>query len=105
MYDTDRAAFTIAEFCFRNHLSKPLYYKERDLGRGPKEMRIGTSVRITVAAEREWQRLRENPEGEEKAEIAATAGAMRERAVKAVAKSVASPHHISRRRGRAETAA
>jgi hypothetical protein len=50
-----RAAFTKREFCQRNAISLPFYYKLRKMGRGPREM-LG---RITVDAERDWQKERE----------------------------------------------
>ena len=49
----EHAAFSIAEFCSRNHISRPRYHRMRSQGRGPKEMRIGLNlIRITNAAER-----------------------------------------------------
>ena len=53
----ERAAYTIPEFCFRNHISRPAYHRLRAQGRGPVEMRIGLNIiRITAEAERDWQR-------------------------------------------------
>ena len=58
----ERAAYTIAEFCFRNHISRPAYHRLRAEGRGPVEMRIGLNViRITAEAERDWQRRMQEP--------------------------------------------
>jgi hypothetical protein len=92
----ERVAFPVPVFCGRNNLSEPSYYKMRAQGLGPKEMRIGTKVLITLAAEAEWQRARENPKGAEAAEIARTAKALQKRARRAAAKSIASPLHVSR---------
>ena len=59
----ERVAYTIAEFCFRNSISRPTYHRLRSQGRGPTEMRIGLNlIRITADAEREWQqRLQRAP--------------------------------------------
>lgn len=50
------SAFTIAQFCARNQISQAHYFNQRAAGKGPREMRIGRSVRITPDAERDWQR-------------------------------------------------
>jgi hypothetical protein len=47
---------TVDEFCRSNRISRSFYYKMRRLGIGPDEMRYGTIVRITHAAELAWQR-------------------------------------------------
>ena len=51
------------EFCRRNHISEPTYYKLRARGLGPKEMRLGSAVRITRTSELDWQEARSNPVG------------------------------------------
>ena len=91
----EHAAFSIAEFCSRNHISRPMYHRMRSAGRGPKEMRIGLNLtRITNAAEREWQLRMQEPNAD--FERRATA-----RAVKAGDAAVKSSKHISKaRRGR-----
>jgi hypothetical protein len=93
----ERVVFTIKEFCRRNGISVPTYGELRARGRGAKEMRIGTKVLITLSAEAEWQRARENPVGKEAEEIARTAKALQERGRKAAKKAVASPRHVSHR--------
>jgi len=100
----ERAAFTISEFCRRHGISRPTYFKERDLGRGPKEMRFGAVVRISSAAEAEWQRERENPQGAEAEAVRKTQEDLRKRSHAAASRAVESPRHVSARR-RAGTAA
>ena len=58
----ERVAFPISEFCFRNRISRATYHRLRTEGRGPVEMRIGLNlIRITVEAERDWQRAMQVP--------------------------------------------
>ena len=86
----ERAAYTIAEFCFRNHISRPAYHRLRAEGRGPVEMRIGLNmIRITAEAEREWQRRMQEPNAELEQQAVA-------RAVKA-GEASAKNKHISKR--------
>ena len=88
----ERAAYTIPEFCFRNSISRPTYHRLRSEGRGPAEMRIGLNlIRVTAAAERDWQRLMQEPR--EDLETRAV-----ERAVKAGEAAVRSEKHISKTR-------
>jgi hypothetical protein len=88
-------AFSVPQFCVRNHISWPTYRRIRLEGRGPKEMRIGLNlVRITAEAERDWQQ-RMQDEGEEFA-LRATA-----RAVKAGDAAAKSEKHISKQKRRA----
>jgi hypothetical protein len=47
---------TIEEFCRDNRISRSFYYKMRNAGVGPDEMRFGTIVRITREAEARWHR-------------------------------------------------
>ena len=94
----ERAAYTLAEFCFRNHISRPAYHRLRAEGRGPVEMRIGLNmIRITAEAERDWQRLMQEPNAELEQQAVA-------RAVKAGEAAVKSDKHVSKtraaRRGR-----
>jgi hypothetical protein len=91
----ERVLYTLKEFCFRNRISAPTYNEMRAQGRGPKEIRIGTKVLISPAAETEWQCARENPEGVEAQEIASTAKAMQDRGRRAAKKSIASSRHVS----------
>jgi hypothetical protein len=54
--DVGRSAFRKKEFCERNGISLAYFYLLRSQGRGPREMSIG---RVTLDAERDWQRERE----------------------------------------------
>jgi hypothetical protein len=87
----ERAAYSVHEFCLRNNISRPTYHRLRAEGRGPKEMRLGLNIiRITAAAERDWQCRMQEPRND--LEIKATA-----RAVKAGDAAVKSSKHISKR--------
>lgn len=46
---------TIPEFCHDAKISEGHYRLLRDAGLGPKEMRLGRAVRITVEAAAEWR--------------------------------------------------
>jgi hypothetical protein len=60
------SSFTVDEFCARNRLSLPKYHKLKNEGRGPAEMRLGLQmVRISAAAEVEWQQRMSDPSGPE----------------------------------------
>ena len=88
----ERAAYTLAEFCYRNQISRPAYHRLRAEGRGPAEMRIGLNmIRITAEAEREWQQLMQEPNEELEQQAV-------ERAVKAGEAAVKSDKHISKKR-------
>jgi len=52
-------SFTIAEFCASEKISRAHYFNLRDRGEGPREMRLGRSVRISPEARAEWRRERE----------------------------------------------
>ena len=68
-----------------------MYHRLRRQGRGPAEMRLGlNALRITVAAEREWQiRMQEpNADLEQRAQ---------ERAIKAGGVAAKSSNHVSKR--------
>jgi hypothetical protein len=58
---TGRSAFTVAEFCARNSISKGLFYKLDRAGLAPRYFLVGENGhrRITPQAEREWQAQRE----------------------------------------------
>lgn len=96
-YHPPTRASTISEFCDRQNISKPLYYKLRGKGLGPKEMRFLGVVRISYRAELEWQKARENPTEAEAVVLEKAATARRERAVKAASKAIRSPLHVSRK--------
>ena len=60
---------TIPEFCRRNRISITTYFKLRQLGKGPREMRALSKVLITAEAERDWRRDRETPDKRDTATI------------------------------------
>jgi hypothetical protein len=87
-----RSAYTIPEFCFRNHISRPTYHRLRTEGRGPVELRLGLNlIRITAEAERDWQRQMQEPQPNFETRAA-------ERAVKAGDAAAKSDRHVSRKR-------
>jgi hypothetical protein len=55
----DRAAFTIAEFCKAHRLSRSALYKMWAAGTGPRIMRAGSKVLISIEAAGDWRRARE----------------------------------------------
>jgi hypothetical protein len=53
-------AFSIDEFCARHGpISRSYYYKLKELGLGPREIKIGTRVLISAEAAAAWRRERE----------------------------------------------
>ncbi|UPK40550.1 hypothetical protein IVB18_34705 [Bradyrhizobium sp. 186] len=58
-----RAAYTIPEFCEAFRISERTYFNMRDEGCGPRELRIGRTVRISMAAAAEWAAAREQHAG------------------------------------------
>lgn len=54
-----RDAFTIPEFCEAHRISQSTYYKLRNAGLGPREMRSLRKVTISVEAAALWRRERE----------------------------------------------
>jgi hypothetical protein len=53
------AAFTIKEFCKAHRLSEAMYFKLRNAGLGPREMRALRKVIISIEAAESWRRERE----------------------------------------------
>ncbi len=97
---TERQAFSIAEFCFRNSISPTLYHKLKKFGRAPREMVLGRAIRISLAAEADWRRAREMPDDTEARLIAREREARERSARKAGKAAIASPHHVSKRHSR-----
>jgi hypothetical protein len=91
-------SYTIAEFCLAEGMTKVTYHKLRNLGQGPREMRIGAMVRITHKARLDWQKARENPTGAEAAAVEKMRRGLRTRSHAAAARAVKSPQHVSRRK-------
>jgi predicted DNA-binding transcriptional regulator AlpA len=50
-----REARSIAEFCAAHGISRASYYNIKRAGLGPREMRVGRSVRISTGAAAEWR--------------------------------------------------
>ena len=95
--ETERRAFSIQDFCFRNSISTTTYFKLRRNGLAPLEMKLGRAVRISAEAETVWRQQRERPSDTESRLIQREAEARVRRAKKAGAASVASPNHVSKR--------
>lgn len=56
---TPRTAYTISEFCEAHRLSESMYFKLRNAGLGPREMRSMRKVTISIEAAIDWRRDRE----------------------------------------------
>ena len=91
---------SIATFCARNGIGLTLYHRLKNEGRGPREMRLGRTIRITLDAERDWQREREFPSDAEARLIAREQKARVGLARRAGKIAAASPKHVSRRTAR-----
>ncbi|TAN77818.1 MAG: hypothetical protein EPN20_01540 [Magnetospirillum sp.] len=48
------ASYTVQQFCDHHQIGRTTYFKIRKVGLGPKEVRVGKLIRITLEAEREW---------------------------------------------------
>ena len=77
-------SYSIREFCAAEGISGPTFYKLRALGQGPKEMRLGTAVRISHRARLEWQESRQNLSAAEAKTVRAYDEARRQQALDAV---------------------
>jgi hypothetical protein len=55
-----REAYTIPEFCEAHRISQSMYFKLRNAGLGPREMRALRKVTISLEAATEWRRERES---------------------------------------------
>lgn len=58
--EVPRVAYSIDEFCHAYGISKSFYFKMKDRGETPREMRIGHRVLISFDAAQDWVRQREN---------------------------------------------
>jgi hypothetical protein len=54
------AVFSIANFCLAHGISEAFYFKLRDQGQGPREMRLGARVLITHESAARWRLERES---------------------------------------------
>jgi hypothetical protein len=92
-------SLSINEFCARHRISRGKYFALRKAGLGPAEMRLGRAlVRISAEAERAWQHARENPTGDELAEVERGKAVLAARGSKAGSAAAVSPKHISNKR-------
>ena len=55
----EQSALTVNEFLARNRISRSTWFKLRRAGRAPRVMELGAAMRISLAAEAEWQRRME----------------------------------------------
>jgi hypothetical protein len=65
----ERAAFTVAEFCAAHRVSRSGLYNHWRAGTGPRFMRSGKKVIITVEAAADWRREREAASAQPAAEM------------------------------------
>lgn len=59
-------SLTIPEWCARHKLSRASFYNLARVGKAPRIMKVGRSVRISEAADAEWLRAREFEASSEK---------------------------------------
>ena len=64
--DYEQQVFTVSEFCIRNRISRPTFFKLMRNGRGPRVMRLGHIARISIDAERDWRKAMEAEAASEK---------------------------------------
>lgn len=50
---------TIMQWCASHHLSRTMFYKLRNSGKGPRIMKIGSVTRISDEADAAWCKARE----------------------------------------------
>lgn len=55
----ERVVYSIDEFCAAHGISRWTYYKMKNDGAGPREMRIGDRAFITIEAATKWRRAQE----------------------------------------------
>ena len=63
---TQRACYSIREFCTAHGISDHMFYKLQRQGLAPKTMRVGARTLVPVEAAAEWRRQCEVPAHEEK---------------------------------------
>jgi predicted DNA-binding transcriptional regulator AlpA len=54
-----QTALSVAQLCARNQISRVTFYELRKQGKGPRIMRVGRRVLISVAAEADWHQALE----------------------------------------------
>ena len=60
-----RAAYSIAEFCEAFGISIRTYFKLREGAKGPREMRVGRRVLVSMESALAWARARETASAED----------------------------------------
>jgi hypothetical protein len=55
----ERAAYSVGEFCMAHRISRSKLYQMWAAGSGPRVMRIGSKVLVTVEAAADWRAARE----------------------------------------------
>jgi predicted DNA-binding transcriptional regulator AlpA len=58
------ASFSVDEFCARHNMSRSTFYALQRTEQGPRYMKIGRRVRITLEAEQLWCRKMEIPQAD-----------------------------------------
>jgi len=56
---SEKASFSIDEFCARNDISRSMFYLLKKGGKAPRVMSVGTRQIITKEAESDWHRQME----------------------------------------------
>ena len=56
------AVFSVREWCERNRISRGMFYKLARQGEAPRTFRVGLRRLISVEADAEWRRAREDSE-------------------------------------------
>jgi hypothetical protein len=64
---SERAAFTIDEFCSAHRISRGMIYKLWQAGSGPRFMTVGARRLISFEAASDWRRAREHDSATEAA--------------------------------------
>lgn len=61
----EAGAYTVREFCLAHHIGETTYYRLKERGEGPKEMKVGKRRYISREAAEAWRRAREHQLEEE----------------------------------------
>lgn len=59
MTTKDADVQTLKEFCARNRIARPTFYKLKANGQAPRTFRVGRKVLVTNEAAQDWRRDRE----------------------------------------------
>jgi predicted DNA-binding transcriptional regulator AlpA len=55
----ETAAYSVDDFCRAHGISRGMFYKLRRQGKAPREMSVGTHIRISKESAADWRRERE----------------------------------------------